>query len=98
MSYEIIFPTQDIEIVRNSSFDYNYVAPLDVLNVKHVITFPEGRILQVSVYYNVSARPIELTSGFVTAEPYFTEIFPMSERYSFILYVKVYSSTIVDLD
>ncbi len=66
--------------MRNLPFEFNYVASLDVLNVKHVITFPEGRILQVSVHYNVSVTPIELTSGFVIAEPYFTEIVPMSER------------------
>lgn len=73
-------PSQAIAIVNTSDVS-NFVAPLDILNVEYVATFPEGYTLQVSIEYSITADPPDITSGFqIITETHFIRIYPSSNR------------------
>lgn len=70
-------PSQVICTVNVSEVSH-FVAPLDVISVEHVVTFPEGITLDVSLLYSVVLPTVDpiLASRFTISEPFSTEIFP----------------------
>lgn len=66
-------PSQVIRTLNVS--ESRIVAPLDVISVEHVVTFPEGVTLDVSLIYSVVLRTADpILSRFVISEPFSTEV------------------------
>ena len=73
-----------IQTIRftNSTLVPNYIAPFDTLDVEHIVTFPEGYTLEVSIAYSInilSSGDSEKADSLEISLPYVTTIFPMTK-------------------
>lgn len=91
MIYFVLQPSLSTKILKSPSHSISilnesgrFVAPLDELVVEHIVSFPEGNTLMVSIHYSVIIVPPgnpTLAGNFRISEPHPTSIvFPMSDR------------------